>query len=77
MFRQKLFGIMGENYPSLACPCRIEKSHPRDRTLTRDSTTLELVKIPIPRARYLYPTWTPMVYFNNLFAASSSKEMAF
>ena len=40
MFRQKTFEKWEKNDPSWACPCRIEKSHPRGRNLTRDSASL-------------------------------------
>ena len=40
MFWQKPFEKWEKNDPSWACPCRIEKSHPQGRNLTRDSASL-------------------------------------
>ena len=37
---KKTFEKWEKNNPSWACPCRIEKSHPRGRNLTRDSASL-------------------------------------
>ena len=36
MFRQKNLEKWEKNNPSWACLCRIDKSHPRGRNLTRD-----------------------------------------
>ena len=40
MFWQKPYEKWEKNDPSWACPCRIEKSHPWGRNLTRDSASL-------------------------------------
>ena len=40
MFRQTNLGKVEKNNPSLACPCRIEISHPRGQNLTRDFASL-------------------------------------
>ena len=45
----------------------MEKSHPLGRNSTRDKS---LFRIPIPRVRYLYPTWTLMVDCYNLWPES-------
>ena len=64
MFQPKKLGKVGENNPSCACPCRIEKSQPQGRNITKQASSL--VQIPTPRVRCLFPTWALIVDCNNL-----------